>query len=526
MALADHAAELFLIGYAGAEPTPLVTSLIRDQGLAGVILFARNLSSAEQVRASLRHLRSLSPGLPPLIAVDQEGGVVSRIGGTSSQLTGTPWPGAMTLGAAGSTDLARQVARGVGLELRALGIDMNLAPVMDVNNNPANPVIGVRSFGETPDLVAALGEATITGLREAGVIATAKHFPGHGDTAVNSLSRLASVPHDRARLDSVELVPFRRAIAAGVDAIMATHVAFPAVEPDPMLPATLSRAVLTGLLREELGFQGVILTDCLEVPSIVETFGTAKAAVAAIAAGADLVLVSHTPERQLGAIEAVREAIATGRIPPERAAEALERVRALRRRLSETGPDPELAVVGCEAHQGLAREAAARGVTVLGELDRLRPVDPSRTVLIAVDPNPLIGVEEREPTGSPVLQAMGELAPTMRRMGIRRHPLTAEALRAIEYSAGCDLVLVATYCAHLFPAQADLIRLLIRSGRRVAVIAQRGPYDLTVTPGVVGAVIMYEDRMLPARASVRYLLGQADAPGRLPATVAIPPLRP
>lgn len=532
MGLADYAAELFMVGYRGSDPGPALEGLIRDQRLAGIILFARNLNTPAQVRALTSHLQSLTPDLPLLIATDQEGGVVCRLAGGARQadddpaagigMVGTPWPGAMTLGACGCTDLAREVAVGVGHELRALGINMNLAPVIDVNNNPANPVIGVRSFGENPDRVAAFGEAVIAGLQEAGVMATAKHFPGLGDTSLDSLSHLTSVPHDRNRLDEVELRPFRRAIAAGVDAIMTTHVVLPAVEPDHTLPITLSPAVMTGLLRQELGFEGLIITDSLEMRSIADTIGTAEAAVRAVIAGADLLLVPETLENQLAAIEAVRQAIGSGRIPAQRAAEALERVRGFRRRLAERGPAPDLSVLGCEAHMELADRAARRSITAVGTLSGLLPVDPRRTVLIAVDPNPLTYVEEREPTGSPVLIAMAEMAPKMRRMGIRRHPSAAEILRVIEYTAGHDLVLVATYSALFFTGQADLVRLLVRSGRRVVVIGQRGAYGLLVLPGIAGAVIMYEDRLLPARAAVRYLLGEGSAPGIMPTKVAPP----
>ncbi|MFZ5824029.1 MAG: glycoside hydrolase family 3 protein [Bacillota bacterium] len=514
MTLADRAAELFLVGFPGTEPDPVIASLISEGGLAGVILFGRNMTGPEQVRTLTGRLQSLSPDLPLLIATDQEGGVVTRVS--------TPWPGAMTLGASGDTDLAQQVALAAGLELRAQGINLNLAPVVDVNSNPANPVIGVRSFGENPESVARFGAATIAGLHGAGVLAASKHFPGLGDTATNSFSSLAEVRHDRGRLDSVELVPFRAAIAAGVDAVMATHVALPAVEPDG-LPASISHRILTGLLRRDLGFQGLILTDCLEVRSITEWVGTSEAAVRALEAGADLLLVSHTPRVQLAAIDAVQEAIASGRIPAERVVEALERVRAARLRLAGGPAAPDLSVVGCKEHLDLTQRAARQAVTAVGDLEQLCPVKAGQTVLIAVDPDPLVGVEEREPVGSPVMTAMGELAPTMRRMGIRRQPTAAELLRAIEYTAGSDLVLVATYCAQLFPAQADLVRLLRRSGRRVVVIAQRGPYDLLVTPGITGAVVMYEDRLLTARAAVRFLLGLSPAPGVMPATLSIMP---
>lgn len=433
MSLAADAGQLFVIGFPGTEPDSDVESLIRDEGVGGVILFARNLVDPPQVRRLTAHLQSFSSALPLLIATDQEGGIVLRIGSDGAEAT--PWPGAMSLGAAASADLTRRVGAGIARELRAMGINMNLAPVLDVNVNPSNPVIGVRSFGADPHRVAENGVAYIEGHHEAGVLATAKHFPGHGDTAFDSHLALASVPHAIDRLEAVELIPFRRAIAAGVDAIMTAHVAFPAVEPDPATPATLSPAVLTGLLRQRLGFDGLVITDCMEMKAIADHVGTVEGAVRAIAAP-------------------------------------------------------------------------------------LVPIRPERTLLLAVDPAPVVEVEERGATGSPVLQAAAALAPGLRARGMRRDPTPAEVERLVADAASADLVLVATYLADRFPGQAALVDALRAAGRQVVLIAQRGPYDLLAVPGAQAAVVMYEDRRLPAEAALRFLLGQGGAPGRLPVSLS------
>ncbi len=532
MNLADCAAELFMLGYQGAEPGPDLLALVQEQRLAGIILFARNLVTPQQVRQSVDRLQAAAGELPMLIATDQEGGVVSRITGSepvrpgnmgrglsqvipAKGLAGTPWPGNMTLGAARSPELARQVAEGVAQELLALGINLNLAPVVDVNNNPANPVIGVRSYGADPAPVAELGAAAITGYQAGGVMATAKHFPGHGDTSVDSHLALPVIPHDRARLEAVELVPFQRAIAAGVGAIMTAHVCFPAVEPEPGLPATLSRRVLTGLLRAELGFRGLILTDCLEMHAIARGIGVAEAAVRAIIAGADLVLVSHTWEVQREAIAAVREAIASGRIPAERVAESLERVQGARRAIGRR-PSPPLEVLGCPEHLGLARRAAAEAVTAVGPVEHLLPIVPEATVAIGVDPDPVTLAEETGVNGSPVLAALSRMAPAVQRLGITREPSDQEISKALEASAGARLTIVATHAAHLFPRQGELVRALVAAGRTVLLVTQRGPYDLLAAPEIAGALITYEDRRYAAEAAVAVLLGQAWAPGRLP----------
>ncbi|WP_374712206.1 beta-N-acetylhexosaminidase [Symbiobacterium terraclitae] len=513
MSLAARAGELFMIGFRGAAPEDVPEGFLRAEGVGGVILFARNLVSPEQARRLTDRIQSCSAGLPLLIATDQEGGIVLR-------LSATPWPGAMSLGAAGCTALTERVGAGIARELRAMGINMNLAPVLDVNVNPANPVIGVRSFGSDPGRVAEHGAAYIRGHQAEGVLTTAKHFPGHGDTAVDSHLALTHVPHGMERLEAVELLPFRRAIAAGVDAVMTAHVAFPAVEPEPDVPATLSPAVLTGLLRERLGFDGLIITDCMEMKAIADHVGTAEGAVRAIAAGADLVLVSHREEVQREAIAAVRSAIESGRIPAQRVEEALRRVRAARERVARHGQAGDPAVVGGPDHRALAAEAAAAAITAVGNLDDVLPVRPERTLLLAVDPTPVVEVEEREPTGSPVLRAAAELAPGMRAAGVRREPGPGEVERLVAESAEADLVVVATYLAQRFPGQVALVRALVAAGRRVLLVPQRGPYDLLAVPGVAGAVVMYEDHRLAAEAALRCLLGQAPAPGRLPVALS------
>lgn len=237
----------------------------------------------------------------------------------------TLMPGQMAIAAAGSAEEAYRAAYVSGSELRRIGINLNYAPVLDVNNNPLNPVIGVRSFGESPEAAAEFGAAAVRGYQDAGVAATAKHFPGHGDTDVDSHLDLPTVPHDRARMDRVELVPFRRAIVEGVDAVMSAHIYFPALEKEK-LPVTLSPSVLTGLLREELGFEGIITTDCMEMNAIAEHYGVAEASVLAVLAGADQILVSHRSDRQGAALSALEAAVREGRIAETRIDDSVRRL--------------------------------------------------------------------------------------------------------------------------------------------------------------------------------------------------------
>ncbi len=323
MELRDKLGQMLLGGFDGTKMTTEAMKLIAAYRTGGIIYFSRNVSSPEQLAALTRELQEAASanGVPPLwISIDQEGGMVARI--TEGV---TLMPGQMAIAAAGSAQEAYRAAYVSGSELRRIGINLNYAPVLDVNNNPLNPVIGVRSFGESPEAAAEFGAAAVRGYQDAGVAATAKHFPGHGDTDVDSHLDLPTVPHDRARMDKVELVPFKRAFAEGVDAVMSAHIYFPALEKEK-LPVTLSPSVLTGLLREELGFEGIITTDCMEMNAIAEHYGVAEASVLAVLAGADQILVSHRSDRQGAALAALEAAVHEGRVDEARIDDSVRRL--------------------------------------------------------------------------------------------------------------------------------------------------------------------------------------------------------
>ena len=328
--------QLLVFGFDGTVVPEEMKDLIRTHYLGNVILFTRNVSSIAQLQelnADLQRLAYESGHSWPLtISADQENGIVRRM---PKEIPGLP--GNMALGATENPENARRSGELTARILLSLGVNFNLAPVLDVNNNPQNPVIGVRSFSDVPEMVASFGRALIEGLQSQGVIACGKHFPGHGDTNVDSHLDLPTIPHDKARLKRVELVPFETAIEAGVDVLMTAHVVFPAVEPTG-IPATLSRRVLTDLLRQQLGFAGVITTDCLEMNAISETIGTPKGAVEALKAGADLVMVSHRLDRQRATIEAIVAAVQSGDLSEDRINDAFQRVVALKERRLRTAP--------------------------------------------------------------------------------------------------------------------------------------------------------------------------------------------
>jgi beta-N-acetylhexosaminidase len=380
------------------------------EGLGGVALFARNVETPAQVAALTAQLRAERPDV--IVAIDEEAGDVTRF----ESRHGSSRPGNLGLGAVDDTELTHAVARDLGLELAHAGITLDYAPDTDVNSNPNNPIIGVRAFGAEPGLVARHGAAWIRGLQESGVAACAKHFPGHGDTAVDSHHAVPLIDRSRERLAEVELVPFRAAIAAGVQSIMTGHLLVPAY--DPELPATLSRRILTGLLREELGFEGLIVTDGIEMQGVRRTYGLEGATVRALAAGADAICVGgdHADEHTaLRLRDAIVAAVRSGELSEQRLRDAAARVRKLAawtleqqtaigaRAVADSAGSAshEVAVIGGSAvGQAAARRAVK--VTATAEAPDLPLTCPPHVVEFAPPRNIAIGAETPWGVGAPL----------------------------------------------------------------------------------------------------------------------------
>jgi beta-N-acetylhexosaminidase len=339
---------------------PEFRSLAREFDLGGVILFDRNVEAPEQVAELAAEAESLGRDAPAWVSVDQEGGRVARL-----KAPFTAWPPMMTLGRSGSEALAGRFARALAAELAAVGITLNYAPVLDVHTNPHNPVIGDRALAESAADVARLGRVIVHALQDAGIAACGKHFPGHGDTGTDSHTELPIVEHSPDRLRAVEFEPFREAIAADVAFIMTAHVLVPSL--DERQPATLSRPIVTGLLRDELGFRGVILSDDLEMKALSDHTAVPSGAVRAIEAGCDGILVcSGNVDLQAETLEALVRATESGAIPASRFDDALRRQRAAKARFLAAGRPPlgvrvaSLArVLGHDEHRAIADEMAA-----------------------------------------------------------------------------------------------------------------------------------------------------------------------
>lgn len=348
------------IGFPGDTLTPELEQLIREYKIGNIILFRRNIHTVEQTRklcADLQALIQAETGLPAFIMLDEEGGTVSRLG----QL-GTPTPSAMAVGSVGDADNAFHLGQMIGTELRAVGVNVDLAPVLDCNTNPNNVVIGVRAFGDKPELVADMGCRFADGLRQAGILPCGKHFPGHGDTAVDSHLGLPVVEKSREQIEQEELVSFRRAAENGIDALMAAHVVFPALD-EKRVPSTVSRKVLTGLLRQEMNYQGLIISDCMEMNAVKDLYGTPEATLMALQAGIDIALVSHTEAYQREAYRLAYEALEAGSLSMEECQSAYDRIAAAKARMGRQQL-PEAALKTPE-HLALSLDIQRQAVKVL-----------------------------------------------------------------------------------------------------------------------------------------------------------------
>ncbi|GIF74380.1 glycoside hydrolase family 3 protein [Asanoa siamensis] len=381
------AATVLQPGFVGTAPPDWVRRWL-GEGLGGVVLFARNVQTPAQIAELTAALRAERADV--LVAIDEEAGDVTRF----ESRAGSSRPGNLALGAVDDVALTEEVARDLGRELAAVGVNLDYAPDADVNNNPDNPVIGVRSFGADPALVARHTGAWVTGLQSAGVAACAKHFPGHGDTAVDSHHDLPHIPRDRAGLDAIELLPFRSAIAAGVQAVMTGHLLVPAV--DPALPATLSRSVLTGLLRDELGFQGAVITDAMEMRAVAARFGFEEGVVAALSAGADAICVGGENADEDVAVRlraAIAEAVVAGRLAEERLIEAAKRVEHLAAWAATARAAADLGPWYGAAGSPVGLAAARRAVKVTGAGRSLPLTAPPHVVELSPPANVAVGTD-------------------------------------------------------------------------------------------------------------------------------------
>lgn len=523
MTLEDKAAQLFVLRVTGADPD--AADLVARYGIGGVIYFAPRSGTpdtpaalAEFAGAVQRAALARPVPIPATIGVDQEGGPVERLPPPFTEM-----PGAMALAAGRDTGDARDLAAVTARELRAAGFTQNYAPVADVNTDPANPVIGVRSFGADPALAARMAVAQVEGLRDGGVAATAKHFPGHGDTSVDSHTGLPVITRDRAAWERVDLPPFAAAIAAGTDAVMTGHLAVPALDPTGT-PATLSHPILTGLLRHRLGFGGAIVTDALDMRGIRDGHDDERIPLLALKAGAD-VLLSPPNEAFPAQLAAIVRAVRDGELPEDRLDASVRRVLHLKRPLfgaPATDPDAAEAAIGTSAHRDAVRAATERTTTLVADRDAFLPLAPGPRTVLVTGPGPA--------TTRTLADAITERGATVNVHETGPDPAPDSIAQAVSAACGADLVIAATaHAGALRPGdgarggQAELVEALAATGRPVIVIAVRAPYDIARFPDAPRAYLAtYSTAPVALRAAVKTVFGENDPRGRLPVPIPGP----
>lgn len=523
MTLEQKVGAMLMLGWEGDNPIDDTTvcekarEIVEDMQVGGIILMGRNVRHEDLSVTvnTINELQAMSRE-PLLISVDQEGGMVARfVDGVAVM------PSNMSIGATGHPELAYMAAKACGEELKAIGVNYDFAPSVDVNNNPDNPIIGTRSYSESPDIVAKFGVQAIKGYQDAGVIACAKHFPGHGDTAVDSHLALPSVPYPRERLDQIELKPYKPAIDAGVSSIMTTHIMFPAIDPD--LPSTLSKKIITGILRNELGYDGVIVTDSMEMKAIADNWGVAEAGVMAIEAGVDLVLIPHTLARQREAREAILKAVKDGRISEARLDESVARLTALKQRynLSQrryADPSALGKLLRTPEHLTVQKEIAERSVTLVRNENGAVPLKPAANDKVLV-----IGMHSTLPA---LADAARKYHGNVQEVQISGEH-DAAMKQAMEAASDAAAIIIPTCPREPWRAamdqalQTDLVKAVNALGKKLVVVAVRDPYDLRNFPEV-GAYVCtygYREGMMDAAAAV--IFGAIAPQGTLPVTIPL-----
>ncbi|MES9543214.1 glycoside hydrolase family 3 N-terminal domain-containing protein [Actinomadura sp. NPDC000600] len=543
MSLQDKAAQLFVLQIYGksattAEPADVAANrrlygvdnaaqVVARYHPGGFIYYGDNVADPKQLAAFSNGIQRAAAAqplrVPATIAIDQEGGIVARV-----QPPATQSPGSMALAAGRRTGDARALARITGTELRAIGVNQDYAPDADVNVNPANPVIGVRSFGSDPRLVSDMVTAQIGGYRDGGVTPTAKHFPGHGDTTTDSHTGVPRIDHTRAEWERLDLPPFRAAIRHGVDSIMTAHIVVPSLDPSGD-PATLSRPILTGILRDRLHYRGVVVTDALDMQGVRDKYGDENIPVLALKAGVDVLLKPPADAQGNGVfprqLAAVVNAVKSGELTEKRIDESVYRILELKQRrglfrdpyADESKIDQ---VVGTPAHLAAAQRAADRTTTLVKNGAGILPLRPgARKVLVTG-----WGVSTTATLGTEI--ARRGAVTTIKQTGIS--PGQAQIDEAVAAARDQDLVVAVTNRAwdikeepnHNGPGQMNLVKALVATGKPVVVIAVRDPYDIAWFPEATTYVATYSYTAEALRSAAKVLFGELDPRGRLP--VAIP----
>ncbi|MEQ8673108.1 MAG: beta-N-acetylhexosaminidase [Aggregatilineales bacterium] len=520
LSLEDKIGQMFMIGFHGLEPPHWVLDMLANGQIGGVVLFARNVANPEQLARLTKSCHDAAKH-PILIAIDQEGGSVTRLyekdGFTES-------PGAMVLGAINSEEIAQEVAALLASEMRTLGINWDLAPVVDITHNINNPSVGTRSLGTNKKLVSKLAAAQIFGFQGESVAASAKHFPGLGNTSVDTHEALAVIDDTLETLWERDLVPFRVAVKSRISTVMMTHVKFSQIDPEH--PATLSRPVIEDLLRDEIGFQGVTCTDCMEMKAVSDHYGSEESAVLAAIAGQDIILFSHSFNTDSGLYpriyDTLLEAAKSGRIPMERIDESNIRIARLKARYAITSK-PAIDHVGASDRIETMNETARLGLVQVHDNAGLLP-------LSANDSRKIVLIEFASHLDSGIMEAGGVTAfteiistqmPNLESMSLKAAKNPTETIQAaLALAKSADIVILATRNAHLNPEELEISQQILSTAGQVILLCLRNPYDILVLENVGTALCTCGDSRPSMRAAVQALLGQFVPTATLPVSIA------
>ena len=494
-------------------PKWLETRLVESPP-AGVSLFREwNVHSPDQTAELIASLQRLNTDVHPLlVAIDQEGGQLLGLTGS------TPFAGNMAVGAAGDTDLAYRVANAMGTELAAVGINVNYAPAVDVATEPSNPSLGVRSFGDVAQSVAALGAATVRGLEDSGVRSSVKHYPGKGEAVVDPHYALPILDMDRARLDEVELPPIRNALEAGAQLVMVGHYVVPALTGSDELPISVSAQGIDGFLREELGFEGLVVTDALDMGALNQGESQVIDVIAMMNAGVDLLLCMPDMVLQQRVRKAVELGVSRGLIASSTLEKSKSRINTIRSELTVSEPDPS--VVANSEHLRLADELAAHSVTLVRDDTHLLPLEPSnerRILCFEPEPSDVTPADTTSRYAPAMAASIRRLHPRVDEIIYPQRPGRDDIAAAVSRAHEADLVIVGTVVAGV--EQGALVDSLLATGTPVITVALRTPFDLAAYPSAGTHICTYSGHVPSMTAMASAVFGKRSFVGRLPAAV-------
>lgn len=505
MNLKKQIGQLMVIGYQGLEPSDAFLSFVEEWGIGGIIVFVRNIGAdPTDLKRVIQKIEKAS-GQTIFTSIDQEGGLVLRI-----LKTGSLFPGAMGLAASRDESVVQSVSKALAMEMRAVGLNWNLAPVLDINH-PDNPCIGARAFGEDPQTVTKYGLAAIRGFREGGLLSCVKHFPGLGHANVDSHLSLPTIPYTREHLLKHELYPFAEAFKAGADAVMTSHVFFPAFESTPNLPGTLSKAVLSDLLRTQMGFKGLLITDDMEMGAITETWGVPEACRLAFLAGSDQLLICHDLERERQAAQTLHDEVLRNPEARRRLDESLERIATARRTLESLKVSPKSLAELAQDHAPLISEAYEKSVVTVRSAPGRLPLKPATNkVFLCPEVSALVQIEE-EQKGDGIGKIVQESFPQA--TCLTYHPksekieLLKAAREAIAKAGSVPDIVVLSYNAHLFAGAREAFGELAREHPTLVLAAIRNPYDVDSIPQAATALATFGFRSPAIKALLKKLHG-------------------